>query len=67
MKWIVLGLALTGCTSVRYAPCPTLVAYSNADQKALAAEIEKKSQPQVTRWIGDYIGLRDQVRSCLSR
>lgn len=67
MKWVVLGLALTSCTSVQYVPCPTLVSYSNADQKALASEIRKSPQPQMMRWIGDYIGLRDQVRACLSR
>ncbi|MCW2266309.1 hypothetical protein M2305_002256 [Gluconobacter cerinus] len=64
MKWIVLGLALTSCTSARYEPCPTLVSYSNTDQKELASEIRKSPQPQIIRWIGDYIGLRDQVRVC---
>lgn len=67
MKWIVLGLALTSCNSVRYAPCPTLVSYSNADQKELASEIRDDPQPQVVRWIGDYIGLRDQIRACYSK
>lgn len=64
MRWLVLSLALTGCTSVRYVPCPTIVTYSAADQKALATEIRKNPQPQTVRWIGDYIGLRDQVRAC---
>ncbi|KXV13926.1 hypothetical protein [Gluconobacter oxydans] len=64
MKWIALALALTGCTSVRYVPCPTLVTYSKADQAALAAEIKARPQTQTVRWIGDYIGLRDQVRAC---
>ena len=64
MRWLVLMLALTGCTSVRYVPCPTLVTYSAADQKALATEIRANPQPQTVRWIGDYIGLRDQVRAC---
>lgn len=67
MKWIVLGLALTSCTSVRYVPCPTIVSYSNADQKALASEIRESPHPQLVRWIGDYIGLRDQVRACHRR
>lgn len=64
MKWIVLGLALTSCTSVRYVPCPTIVAYSNFDQMELANEINDNPSPQVVRWIGDYIGLRDQIRTC---
>ena len=64
MRWIVLALALTGCTSVRYVPCPTLVTYSTADQQALSGEITAHPQPQTIRWIGDYIGLRDQVRAC---
>ncbi len=57
-------LALTGCASVRYVPCPTLVTYAAADQKALATEIRTNPQPETVRWIGDYIGLRDQVRAC---
>ena len=64
MKWIVLGLALTSCTSAYYAPCPTIVSYSDADQKELARDIQKNSQHQVVRWIGDYIGLREQIRAC---
>ncbi|MBS1063452.1 hypothetical protein [Gluconobacter wancherniae] len=64
MRWLVLALALTGCTSVRYVPCPTLVTYSAADQKALATEIRARPQSQTIRWLGDYIGLRDQVRAC---
>ena len=64
MRWLVFALALTGCTSVRYVPCPTLVTYSAADQKALATEIRENPQPQTVRWLGDYIGLRDQVRAC---
>ena len=67
MKWVVLGLALTSCTSVRHVPCPTIVSYSNADQKELAREIQGDTQIQVVRWIGDYIGLRDQVRACHGR
>ncbi|MBS1079085.1 hypothetical protein [Gluconobacter kondonii] len=64
MKWIVLAFTLTGCTSVHYVPCPTLVTYSKADQTALATEIKAHPQPQTVRWIEDYIGLRDQVRAC---
>ncbi|WP_229315987.1 hypothetical protein [Gluconobacter wancherniae] len=45
-------------------PCPTLVTYSAADQKALATEIRARPQSQTIRWLGDYIGLRDQVRAC---
>jgi len=63
----VIALALTGCTSVRYVPCPTLVTYSKADQAALAAEIRAHPGPQTVRWIGDYIGLRDQVRACSTK
>lgn len=64
LKALLLCAALTGCTSVRYVPCPTLVTYSTAEQQALAGEITAHPQPQTIRWIGDYIGLRDQVRAC---
>lgn len=64
MKWTLLALALTGCSSVHYAPCPTIVPYTKAEQAELASEIRANPQPQTVRWIGDYIGLRDQVRAC---
>ncbi|GAB6854028.1 hypothetical protein [Asaia astilbis] len=66
MRWIALVslLGLSSCSSVQYVPCPTLVAYSKADQAALAAEIKAGPKPETVRWIGDYIGLRDQVRAC---
>ncbi len=65
MRWIVLVFLLTGCASARYAPCPTLVTYTVADQMALADEMKKYPRPQIIRWIGDYIGLRDQIRACV--
>ncbi|MBR0560020.1 hypothetical protein [Neokomagataea anthophila] len=57
-------LALSSCASVHYVPCPTLTTYSKVDQKALAAELRLHPAPQTVRWVGDYIGLRDQVRAC---
>ncbi|GBR17556.1 hypothetical protein AA105894_1849 [Asaia spathodeae NBRC 105894] len=38
--------------------------YSKEDQAALAAEIKATPKPETVRWIGNYIGLRDQVRAC---
>ncbi|GAB6854088.1 hypothetical protein [Asaia astilbis] len=66
MRWVALVaiLGLSACTSVQYVPCPTLVTYSKADQAALAAEIKASPKRETVRWIGDYIGLRDQVRAC---
>jgi len=66
MRWLALGalLGLSACSSVQYVPCPTLVTYSKEDQAALAAEIKASPKPETVRWIGDYIGLRDQVRAC---
>jgi len=66
MRWVALFglLGLSACSSVQYVPCPTLVTYSKADQAALAAEISASPKPEAVRWIGDYIGLRDQVRAC---
>lgn len=64
MRWIALAVILTSCTSVHYVPCPTIVAYTNTDQITLEKEINHNPQPQVIRWIGDYIGLRDQIRAC---
>ena len=61
---LVALMGLTRCSPMHYVPCPTLVPYSTADQAALAAEIQANPQPQTIRWIGDYIGLRDQVRAC---
>ncbi len=62
--FLLLPLLLASCSSVRYVPCPTLVTYSKADQAALAAELKTSPKPETVRWIGDYIGLRDQVRAC---
>lgn len=67
MKWIALGFVLTSCTSVQYVPCPTVIAYSNTDQMELANEINDNPRQQIVRWLGDYIGLRDQVRACRGR
>lgn len=64
---LLAGLALAGCARVVPAPCPTLVPYSKADQSALAAELRVHPQPETARWIGDYVGLRDQVRACSGR
>ncbi|GAB6854481.1 hypothetical protein [Asaia astilbis] len=66
MRWLALValLGLSSCSSVQYVPCPVLVTYSKADQAALAAEIKANPNPETVRWIGDYIGLRDQVRAC---
>ncbi|QDH17383.1 hypothetical protein [Swingsia samuiensis] len=64
MKWIILALTLTSCTSVQYVPCPVLVHYTKDDQARLASEIQKSPQPETMRWLGDYVGLRDQVRAC---
>lgn len=57
-------LGVSACSSVQYVPCPTLVTYTKTDQAALAAEIKASPKPETVRWIGDYIGLRDQVRAC---
>ncbi|MDF7675088.1 hypothetical protein PT277_05125 [Acetobacteraceae bacterium ESL0709] len=64
--WIWLGVLLGGCTSPRpKTVCPTLVTYSKTDQQTLMTELMKTSdKPQLVRWLGDYIGLRDQVRAC---
>ena len=64
MRWIALCLALSGCSSVQYVPCPTIVTYSKEAQAKLMAELLAHEQPEVVRWVGDYIGLRDQVRAC---
>ncbi|UMM63080.1 hypothetical protein [Aristophania vespae] len=63
---LCLGLSLGACSSPHLQPvCPTLVPYSQADQQALTAELlQPGDRPQTVRWIGDYIGLRDQVRQC---
>ncbi|BAT19779.1 hypothetical protein [Asaia bogorensis] len=61
-SWALLGLS--ACSSVQYVPRPALFTYSKTDQAALVAEIEGDPKPKTMRWIGDYIGLRDQVRVC---
>lgn len=57
---------LSGCQSVRYKTvCPTLVMYSQTDQTLLAQELVATPQAITThRVVRDYVGLRDQVRSC---
>lgn len=64
---LLLPLILASCSGIRYVPCPTFVTYSKADQEALTAEIKANPNPETVRWIGDYIGLRDQVRACQKR
>lgn len=46
MRWIFLTFALIGSRSVRYALCPTLMAYSPPEQQTLAEEISAYPQPQ---------------------
>ena len=42
--------------------CPHLTDYPEAEQMAVAAELEAMPEASpVVRWIGDYIALRDQV------
>ncbi len=65
MKWIALTLTVAGCTPAHYVPCPTIVHYSKDDQTALANELHANPHAQTIHWIGDYIGLRDQVRECI--
>lgn len=62
--FVLLAVSLSGCTSVKYVPCPVLVTYTKQDQKALGAELQAHPSPQTIRVVGDYIGLRDQVRAC---
>jgi hypothetical protein len=66
---LMVGAAalLGGCESqpVLKPVCPSLVAYSAADEKALRVELDaNKATPEAHRWIEDYVGLRDQVRVC---
>lgn len=63
---IPLVLLASACTTKPPdAVCPEIVPYSAADQRALAGEIETHPDlVQTPRFIGDYIGLRDQVRAC---
>lgn len=62
----VLALAVSGCATPVLRPvCPTLKTYSKADQTALKAELDAHPDtPETHRWIGDYIGTRDQIRAC---
>lgn len=62
---IACFLAMAGCSTEVVKPvCPSLVAYTKADQAALAAEVSAADRPQTARWLSDYVGLRDQVRAC---
>lgn len=62
---VMLLFLLNGCHSCSQSmTCPTIVHYSLNDQKAVAAELSEHDLPYTTKWLSDYIGLRDQVKAC---
>ncbi|MBM9400368.1 hypothetical protein JUN65_02010 [Gluconacetobacter azotocaptans] len=63
----LLAALLSGCASqpTLTPVCPSLIAYSAADEQALRVELDAhQDTPEAHRWIRDYVGLRDQVRAC---
>lgn len=57
-------LFLSGCTTVKYVPCPVMPPYSKEDQAQLKKEVQEHPSATVIRVINDYIGVRDQIRVC---
>ncbi|QHI96139.1 hypothetical protein GT348_07740 [Aristophania vespae] len=67
---IMLLLLVMGACSAPHLQtiCPILVDYSPTDQQALAKELlQLPDHSHIVRWLGDYIGLRDQVKSCQTK
>lgn len=69
IAFVVSGGILVLLVSCASAPpgriCPHIVPYTPDEQHALAAELRAhRDLVEVPRFIGDYIGLRDQVRAC---
>lgn len=63
---LVSFLLLCSCTdsSVKVI-CPSLVTYTNTQQKDLYTDIKNnKISSNGIEWLEDYINLRDQVRAC---
>ena len=59
---------LTACAGAPVAVCPSLKTYTPEFNQRLAAEVDALSADSATvEAIGDYIGLRDQVRACQAR
>lgn len=62
---VMLLFLLNGCQGCSHSlNCPTLVEYSLNEQKAVAEELSEHNLPHTTRWLSDYVGLRDQVKAC---
>jgi hypothetical protein len=58
-------LLLAACSSVPVAVCPPLKTYTPEFNQRLAGELEAMPADSATiEAIGDYIGLRDQIRAC---
>jgi hypothetical protein len=63
--WLLLPIFLTACSHVPVAVCPPLKTYDEAFNQRLAGELEAMPADSATvEAIGDYIGLRDQIRAC---
>lgn len=64
-----MTIFLTGCAGVSSdAPpgaCPPVVAYSQAEQARVAAEVALLPEGAlIPGWLADYAVLRDQARAC---
>lgn len=65
---MIAMLSLTACATAgsdAQAPCPSVIAYSAADQARAATEVEALPEnATVVRMLSDYAVMRDQVRAC---
>jgi hypothetical protein len=62
---ILAALSITACSHVPVAVCPPLKTYTPEFNQRLASELESMPADSATvEAIGDYIGLRDQIRAC---
>lgn len=67
MTIFLTGCAMAGFDAVPGA-CPPVVAYSQAEQARVAAEVALlPEEALIPGWLADYGVLRDQVRACAVR
>jgi hypothetical protein len=61
----IMLAVVAGCSHVPVAVCPPLKTYTPEFNQRLASELEAMPADSATvEAIGDYIGLRDQIRAC---
>ena len=69
MLFVVAAMCLSGCVTdaATVSACPTISTVSPELRARIADETERLPADSALGWVvGDWIGLRDQVRACAS-